>query len=41
MGTFDNEYLYTSYRQVMGMVLVNPLSGDLFEQDYGSWAQYW
>ncbi|KAK3082415.1 hypothetical protein FSP39_004380, partial [Pinctada imbricata] len=27
--------------QVLGIVLINPLSEDLFEQDGGSWLHYW
>ncbi|XP_063434307.1 uncharacterized protein LOC134715790 [Mytilus trossulus] len=27
--------------QVLGMVLINPLSEDLFEQDGGTWLQHW
>ncbi|XP_060062563.1 uncharacterized protein LOC132543120 [Ylistrum balloti] len=27
--------------QILGMVLINPLSDDLFEQDSGAWNQYW
>ena len=35
---------YTSlfyFSDVMGLILINPLSDDLFLQDSGIWAQNW
>lgn len=34
-------YAQMSDGQVVGMVLINPLSDSLFDQDGGTWYQYW
>ena len=30
-----------SYSDVMGLVLINPLAEDIFQQDKGIWMQNW